>query len=123
MDIELHVPQGFGSELRDWFATGQADVALMDRAVREVLTAKSRMGLSENPFAPVADEREGAFVPGDSVVALGYARESLVLLKNNGALPLRKSVRKLAVIGCHAASARFFLGGYSFTRWLKASVL
>src|SRR4029453_12067619 len=38
MDVELHVPQGFNSELREWFADGRADVELLNRAVREVLT-------------------------------------------------------------------------------------
>lgn len=114
MDVELHVPQGFGSELRDWFATGKADVALLDRAVREVLTAKFRMGLFENPLAPISAERDTVFLRRfDAAIALESARESLVLLKNNGALPLREKVRRLAVIGCHAASARFFFGGYT----------
>jgi beta-glucosidase len=114
MDVELHVPQGFGSELRDWFATGRADVALLDRAVGQVLTAKFRMGLFENPFAPGPDERDLAFQSSaGSALAVQSARESLVLLRNEGALPLRPNLRTLAVIGCHAASARFFFGGYT----------
>ena len=114
MDVELHVPQGFGSELRDWFVDGRAHVALLDRAVRAVLTAKFRMGLFEHPFAPDAAERDRAFaIPGDTEVAVRSARESLVLLRNDGVLPLRPEVRSLAVIGCHAASARFFFGGYT----------
>jgi beta-glucosidase len=114
MDVEQHVPEGFGSELRDWFAQGRADVALLDRAVHQVLTAKFRMGLFEHPFAPAAHERDTAFAsPADKAVAVQAARESLVLLRNDGALPLRPEVRTLAVIGCHAASARFFFGGYT----------
>ncbi len=50
--------------------------------------------------------------PADAQVALQSARESLVLLRNDGSLPLR-DVRTLAVIGCHATSARFFFGGYT----------
>lgn len=114
MDMELHVPQGFGSDLRDWFARGRADIALLDRAVHQVLTAKFRMGLFENPLAPHAAERDEAFrSPSGPAVALQAARESLVLLRNDGALPLRSDVRTIAVIGCHAASARFFFGGYT----------
>ncbi|MFJ4029601.1 glycoside hydrolase family 3 N-terminal domain-containing protein [Paenarthrobacter sp. NPDC089989] len=114
MDIELHVPQGFGSDLQDWFASGRADVALLDRAVHEVLTAKFRMGLFENPFAPVSAERDAVFLQdSDPTVARDSARESLVLLKNNGALPLDTRLKRLVVIGCHAASARFFFGGYT----------
>jgi beta-glucosidase len=113
-DVEQHQPRGFGSDLRDWFAQGRADVALLDRAVREVLTAKFRMGLFENPYAPEPAERDIAFgLPDDTAVALQSARESLVLLRNDGVLPLRSDVRAVAVIGCHAATARYFFGGYT----------
>jgi beta-glucosidase len=113
MDVELHVPQGFNSELCDWFADGRADVALLNRAVREVLTAKFRMGLFEFPFAPDVAGREGEFRTADPEVAMQAARESLVLLRNDGVLPLQPGIPKLAVIGCHASSARFFFGGYT----------
>jgi beta-glucosidase len=114
MDVEQQLPRGFGRELRDWFAQGRADVALLDRAVREVLTAKFRMGLFENPYAPERAERDTAFgLPADTAVALQSARESLVLLRNDGVLPLRSDVRAVAVIGCHAATARYFFGGYT----------
>lgn len=114
MDVELHVPQGFGPELRDWFVTGRADVALLDRAVHQVLTAKFRMGLFEHPFAPDPTERETSYQSStDRAVAVQSARESLVLLRNDGALPLRSDIRKIAVIGCHAATARYFFGGYT----------
>jgi beta-glucosidase len=114
MDVELHVPQGFGPELREWFANGRADVALLDRAVRQVLTAKFRMGLFEHPFAPDPADRDTSFQsPADRAVAVQSARESLVLLRNDGALPLRPDLQTLAVIGCHAATARYFFGGYT----------
>jgi beta-glucosidase len=112
LDIELHVPQGFGPQLRDWFADGRADIALLDRAVAAVLTAKFRMGLFEHPFAPEGDERDARF-HADTALSLQSARESMVLLRNDGILPLPARVRKIAVVGCHAASARFFFGGYT----------
>jgi beta-glucosidase len=114
LDIELHVPQGFGPELRDWFADGRADMALLDRAVRAVLTTKFRMGLFERPYAPVNAERDARFSAAtDREVSLRSARESIVLLHNNGVLPLDRDLRTIAVIGPHAASARFFFGGYT----------
>ena len=114
MDVEQHVPHGFGPELRDWFAQGRADVALLDRAVRQVLTAKFRMGLFEHPLrAGSSGAGPRLPAPADGAVAVQSARESLVLLRNDGVLPLRRDVRTIAVIGCHAASARFFFGGYT----------
>jgi beta-glucosidase len=114
MDIELHVPQGFGPDLLQWFADGRADLAVLDRAVHHVLMSKFRMGLFEHPFAPDPTDRDTCFrSPADTAVAVQSARESLVLLHNDGALPLRLDLRKIAVIGCHAATARFFFGGYT----------
>lgn len=123
VDVELHVPQGFGPELRDWFEEGRADTALLDRAVTAVLTAKFRMGLFEHPLAPEAAERNARFAAaGDARLALQSARESLVLLRNDGVLPLAGSVRRIAVIGCHAASARFFFGGYTHHSMAEAKL-
>ena len=46
--------------------------------------------------------------------------ESLVLLKNNGVLPLKPGIRKIAVIGCHAANARSLFGGYTHLSMAEA---
>lgn len=50
MDVELHVPQGFGSDLRDGLAAGLAHVALLDRAVHQILTAKVPHGAVRAPL-------------------------------------------------------------------------
>jgi beta-glucosidase len=114
IDLEFHVPQGFDRDLRDRFTAGNADIALLDRAVRQVLTAKFRMGLFEQPLAPGRVQRDDAYRrSGDTQAAVRSARESLVLLRNDGILPLAPTIKKIAVVGCHAASARFFFGGYT----------
>ena len=114
MDTELPSPIGWNEELKALFQSGEADMAILDRAVLRVLTAKFRMGLFEHPFALQGEELRKAFdQPKDRELSLRSARESLVLLKNDGALPLRKSIKKLAVIGPHADSARKFFGGYT----------
>ena len=46
-------------------------------------------------------------------LSLRSARESMVLLKNNGVLPLSGKIKKLALIGPHADCARKFFGGYT----------
>ena len=114
LDMELPQPAGFAAELRQWFSDGRADVALLDRAVHRVLAAKFRMGLFEHPFALTAAEREGHFHGSDDrAVTLEAARESIVLLRNDGVLPVEPQRRTLVVIGCHAVTARFFFGGYT----------
>lgn len=121
MDIEMPIPVAFHEELTDWFRTGKADMAVLDRAVKRVLEAKFRMGLFEHPFALEEGEFEKTFYrKEDEEVTLQSARESLVLLKNDGILPVKKSVRRIALIGCHGANARSFFGGYTHMSMVEA---
>lgn len=114
MDIELPKPEGYGERFREMFRDGRADIRLLDRAVMRVLTAKFRMGLFEHPFSLQGEKLRKAFLKDtDKGVSLRSAKESLVLLKNNGVLPLRNDVKKIAVIGPHADCARKFFGGYT----------
>ena len=114
MDIELPKPEGYGERFREMFRDGRADIRLLDQAVMRVLTAKFRMGLFEHPFSLQGAELRKAFLKDtDKGVSLRSAKESLVLLKNNGVLPLRNDVKKIAVIGPHADCARKFFGGYT----------
>ena len=113
LDAEFHVPLAFTDELAHWFTDGRADIAVLDQAVLRVLTAKFRMGLFDHPFALTSTDLERTFHgAGDADVSLRSARESIILLGNDGVLPL-SPVKRLAVIGCHAVTARFFFGGYT----------
>ncbi len=91
---------------------GRLDAQLLDRAVARMLRLKFLAGLFEHPYAD-ADEAERVTNTADAqALALDAARASLVLLKNDGALPLdRAQVQTLAVIGPNAADVH--LGGYS----------
>ncbi|WP_235560201.1 glycoside hydrolase family 3 N-terminal domain-containing protein [Microbacterium sp. Leaf288] len=122
MDVEQHWPAGFGAELRDLFATGRADVSVLDRAVLSVLAAKFRMGLFEAPYADAASDAVAELeTDADRAATLQSARESLVLLTNDGVLPLGRP-RRIVVVGCHAASARFFFGGYTHYSMAEAKL-
>ena len=114
MDIELPKPEGFGEKLQELFREGKADIHVLDQAGQRVLTAKFRMGLFENPYSLQGEELKRVFInPADREVSLQSAKESLVLLKNNGILPIKDSIKKIAVIGPHADYARKFFGGYT----------
>jgi len=114
MDVETPNIAGFGEELKAMFASGEADMEVLDRAVLRMLTAKFRMGLFDDPFALTGKELKAAMVQsGDRAVSLKSARESMVLLKNDGILPIEKKPMKIAVIGPHAAYARKMFGGYT----------
>lgn len=114
LDIEQQNRVCYNDELRDWFASGKADIRILDSAVLRVLTAKFRMGIFEHPFALEEDALDDAFSrPSDDEIMLRSALESIVLLKNDGVLPLKKDIRKIAVIGYHAINARSYFGGYT----------
>lgn len=114
MDVELPSEHGYSEGLEDLFATGKADMAILDQAVLRVLTAKFRTGLFDHPFALEGEELDNAFFDnGDRELTLRSARESLVLLKNNGVLPIREKKLTIALIGPQADHANKFFGGYT----------
>lgn len=121
MDVEMQNCTGFNEELEEWFRTGKADIAILDQAVKRVLEAKFRMGLFEHPYALDGENLKRVFLnEEDEKVTLQSALESLILLKNNGALPLKKEVKRIALVGCHAANARSFFGGYTHLSMVEA---
>ena len=114
MDMELPNAAGYGEELTERFRRGETDETLLDRAALRVLTAKFAMGLFEHPFSLKGEELKRVFLnKTDREVSLRSAKESLVLLKNDGVLPLRPDVKKIALIGPHADSPRKYFGGYT----------
>ncbi|MCM1299109.1 MAG: glycoside hydrolase family 3 C-terminal domain-containing protein, partial [[Eubacterium] siraeum] len=114
MDMELPSPTGFNDKLKELFAEGKADMAVLDRAVLKVLTAKFRMGLFDSPFAAESEELHKILEDKKGAeLSLKSARESMVLLKNDGALPLSKNIKRIALIGPHAAFANKMFGGYT----------
>ena len=121
MDTELPMAEGFCSELLELFRDGSADIDVLNQAVRRVLTAKFRMGLFEDPFALSGEDLKARFDDReDYSVTRRCALESMVLLKNDGILPIREPVRKIAVIGPHAVNARLFFGGYTHLSMMEA---
>ena len=123
MDMELPSRVGWNDELEVMFESGEADIAVLDRAVLRVLEAKFRMGLFEHPFALQGEELRTEFSdPQDREISLQAARESLVLLKNDGVLPISKKVRKIALIGPHADCARKLFGGYTHLCMMESTL-
>ena len=121
MDVEMPNCTAYNDELAELFRSGRADMAILDRAVRRVLEAKFRMGLFEHPYALEDAAFEAAFYrQEDAEVTLQSARESLILLKNDGTLPLGRNVRRIAVVGCHAQNAGSFFGGYTHLSMVEA---
>lgn len=95
-------------------SNGIANREWIDRAVRRVLHLKFTLGLFDNPYT---DESRAAEVVGSQEIRaknLQVAKESVVLLKNdNQTLPLRKDLKKIAVIGPNADKLYNQLGDYT----------
>ena len=121
MDVELPMPSCYSGEMKEYFAEGQEDTAVLDRAVLRILEAKFRMGLFENPYALTGEElKRVVHQDGDEEVSKQAAQESLILLKNEGALPLTGKEKTIAVIGPHAGNARYYFGGYTHLSMIEA---
>ena len=121
LDVELPMPKAYADELKLKFANGEADISLLDSVVLRVLEAKFRMGLFEHPFSLTGDELENTVHHDeDERLAEQSAREALVLLKNDGALPLTGKEKTIAVIGPAARNARYYFGGYTHLSMVEA---
>jgi beta-glucosidase len=90
---------------------GRVTVDRVDEAARRVLRLKFALGLFEQPFV---DEGRVSVLSRESnaALALDAARRSMVLLVNNGVLPLRPAIRVL-LCGPAAQTADWQHGGYT----------
>ena len=103
------------------FLDNSMNPAVIDSAVARVLRVKFELGLFENPYVNVNDQEKWTAAQHREL-AKEAAIRSVVLLKNeNDLLPLKKSLKKIAVIGTDAIEAR--LGGYSGPGNNKISIL
>lgn len=89
----------------------------IDRMCRNILMAKYRLGLFEDPFRYGGAERYAEAIYRDETldVAREIARESMVLLKNDGVLPL-DDAKEIALIGPFLSSPRAMLGSWTAFR-------
>ena len=101
----------------DAASAGLLTEAQIDTSVRRLLLARFRLGMFDPPemvkYAQVSDSEIAS--PANRELALKIAQESMVLLKNNGVLPLGRNVKRIAVVGPLAESARVLAGNYSGT--------
>jgi len=127
IDVELPTVDCFGEPLRAAVEAGVVDEALVDRAAERVLRQKCELGLLDAGWSPSpgsgADRAGGNDPAGEDDLVLDdepsralareVARRSVVLLQNDGALPLRAGTR-IAVVGPRANEPGAMMGCYSF---------
>jgi beta-glucosidase len=114
VDSELPKTAVYGEPLVDAVTDGRLPEALVDAAVRRTLRMKFRLGLFERPYVNVPDAASmEALAVEEARVGKILAARSMVLVENDGILPLATGQRRIAVIGPIADSARDLLGDYS----------
>ena len=127
-DMIMTTPEFFEGA-QEAIRRGLLDEASIDRAVARILTLKFRLGLFEDPRRPdVARQRAVIASPEHTALNLEVARRSLVLLTNDGTLPLGGGAttgdggrttpvdpapRRIAVVGPNADDAHTQLGDWA----------
>ena len=120
VDVELPSTLFYSGPLMEAIASGRLPQAVVDVAVSRVLRAKFDLGLFDDPYVvPAAAEVDFA---RDRALAREIARQSIVLLANDGTLPLRTDMKTVAVIGPNADSARNLLGDYAHFVHMEAMI-
>ncbi len=110
VDIEAPGEYGYADEFRNAAKNGEIDINLIDEAVLRILKIKFELGLFEN-FGSDAELKKQ--MHSDKAIQLSREmdEESILLLKNDGILPLNENkIGKVAVIGNNAKDT--FLGDY-----------
>lgn len=100
---------------------GKVEERLIDEAVIRILVKKFEIGLFDNPY--IDDENAVCeYVESGEQAKLSYkaASESMVLLKNNGILPLENNI-DIALFGEHANNIYHLLGDYTAYQNLEKS--
>jgi beta-glucosidase len=104
---------------------GLVPESVVDQSLRRLFLARMKLGLFDPketvPFANVADSELDS--EAHRAIALRTARESIVLLRNTGALPLKSSIQRIAVVGPLADQVTPLLGNYNGTPSRAVSAL
>lgn len=103
----------FGKNLKKALDEGLITMADLDRAVSNVLAMKFRLGLFDNPYVQPKRAREVCRSTKHKQLAQKVAEEGTVLLKNDGILPLSRTMKRIAVIGPNADMPYNQLGDYT----------
>ncbi|UBM63388.1 glycoside hydrolase family 3 C-terminal domain-containing protein [Candidatus Sulfidibacterium hydrothermale] len=111
MDMHMHGPR-FLKSVEKSVETGKLDEKYIDNAARKILYAKFKLGLFDSPFVNEKKAEKALFTPAHQKLALRAAREDIILLKNNGLLPL-KGAKKILVTGPNANNQRI-LGDWAY---------
>jgi beta-glucosidase len=111
--VDMEMPDGLAyRNLPELVRAGMVPEAAIDAAVSRILALKFEAGLFENPYTNDRHAITYVNTPADILLARKTAQKSIILLQNDGVLPLDPTrPLTLAVIGPNAQDPLF--GGYS----------
>ncbi|ANQ52493.1 beta-glucosidase [Flammeovirga sp. MY04] len=115
MDMHMHGPK-FTESIVEGVKSGIVPQERVDEACSKILEVKFRLGLFENPFTDEKKAKEIVFNQEHQATALEIARKSIVLLKNDGILPLKKNAHKKIFLTGPNANNETILGDW---HWLQ----
>lgn len=109
----------------DAYNEGLLKQAQIDTALVRLFTARMKLGMFDPPeLVPYSNIDEGELDSRQHrATARTFANEAMVLLKNDGTLPLKRSKIRIAVVGPLADQTRYLLGNYTGTPTHVISVL
>lgn len=119
IDVELPTGDAYAEPLAQRVRDGLVPVEDVDRAVLRVLIQKEELGLLDATFEEPAPASVDLDTPRHRALARRLADESIVLLSNDGVLPLAEPSR-IALIGPNADAASALMGCYSFANHVLA---
>ena len=101
--MDMHMHGIYWNELvTELVKEGRIPESRIDQSVRRILDIKFRLGLFENPFADEKQSMKVRLNPEHRATALEASRNSIVLLKNNGILPLKNQYKNVLITGINA---------------------
>ena len=106
MDMQGNIYTDYLAQL---VAEGKVKESQIDECVRSILRLKYRLGLFDNPYVP-----EDEPVLSETETAIRVAEESVILLKNNGTLPLNDQMVNILICGPLANQPKEQLGTWVF---------
>jgi beta-glucosidase len=114
IDVETPGRDCYSLPLKQAILEGKVEMDKVDAAVSRHLLKKFELGLFENPLVDEGRVLEVFETLDQRGLARRIASQGMVLLANDGLLPLGKTIRTLAVIGPNADSGRNLLSAYSY---------
>ncbi|MEO8286623.1 MAG: glycoside hydrolase family 3 N-terminal domain-containing protein [Chloroflexota bacterium] len=114
LDMELPATDFYGAPLRAEIDAGRVSMELLDTSVRRVLAMKFKLGLFENPYVDPEAASAKFQTREQRALAAEVVAKSVILLSNDGVLPLSPSTRRVALIGPGADDQRLLQGDYHY---------